>query len=161
MLKRFLFVVALWLAFIVTAYSATVTIAWDRHGDPNVAGYNVYRSTTSGGPYTKLNLALIPQTANPPGDTPMYTDTTPAGSTLTYYYVVRAQTSGGVESTNSNEVAVNPAPTPPTNLRVITFTAANLLIDGVKVAGGPPFPVVYILPRQTPPRNVPVRVTVQ
>jgi len=145
--------------FPIAAHAATVTLAWDRHGDPTVAGYNVYRGTVPGGPYVKVNLTLVPQTAI--NDTPQFADMTPAGSTLTYYYVVRAQTTGGVESTNSNEVSVNPPPTPPTNLRVVAFSAINLLIDGNKVAGGPPFPVDFTLPRQTPPRLVPIRVTVQ
>jgi hypothetical protein len=153
MKKLFMFLVL----FAFPAYAATVNLAWDRHGDPNVAGYNVYRATTPGGPYTKLNLMLVPQTTIP--TTPMYTDMTPTGSTLTYYYVVRAQTSGGVESGNSNEVAVNPPPTPPTNLRVVSFSAVNLLIDGNKVASGVP-PLNFVLPRQTPPRLVPIAVTV-
>jgi hypothetical protein len=102
---------------------------------------------------------LIPQPAA--GMTPMYTDMTPTGSQLSYFYVVRAQSLGGVESANSNEVVFNPPPAPPTNLRIVSFTTANLNVDGVKVASGPPYPVVYVLPRQTPPRQVPITVTVQ
>jgi len=151
--------ILLFLLLPTLAHGATVTLAWDRHGDPLVAGYNVYRGTTPGGPYTKLNLMLIPQPATVTA-TPQYIDTTPTGSTLTYYYVVRAQTSGGVESANSNEVAVNPPPTPPTNLRVVSFTAINLFIDGNKVATGPPLPIQFVLPRQMPPRLVPITVTV-
>ena len=142
----------------VSAFAATVNLAWDRSPDPGVAGYNVYRATMSGGAYTKLNLMLIPQT--PINETPQYTDTTPAGSQLTYYYVVRAQSLGGVESANSNEVVFNPPPAPPTNLRIVSFSTASLNVDGVKVASGPPFPVVYVLPRQTPPRQVPITITV-
>jgi len=140
-------------------WAATVNLAWDRSPDPGVAGYNVYRGTQSGGPYTKLNLNLLPQP--PTGDTPQYSDTTPNGSQLTYYYVVRAQSLGNVESANSNEVVFNPPPAPPTNLRIVSFTVANLNVDGVKVATGPPYPIVYVLPRQTPPRTVPITVTVQ
>jgi len=147
------------LLFSVSLFAITVTIAWDRHTDPTVAGFNIYRGTTPGGPYTKLNLMSIPQP--PVGDTPQYIDSTiPTGSQLTYYYVVRAETTGGVESLNSNEVVVNPPPTPPTNLRIITISAVNLNIDGNKVAGGPPYPVVFLLPRQTPPRIVPITITV-
>lgn len=145
----------LWPTFLA---AATVNLAWDRSPDPNVAGFNVYRGTVSGGPYTKLNVTLIPQPAV--GDTPMYSDMTPTGSTLTYFYIVRAQSSGGVESANSNEVAFNPPPAAPTNLRIVSFSAVNLNVDGNRVASGPPFPVVYVLPRQTPPRQVPISVTV-
>ncbi len=148
------------IVFLMTgsAWAATVNIAWDRSPDPGVAGYNVYRATTSGGPYTKLNLNLLPQ--SPVNETPMFTDMTPTGSQLTYYYIVRAQSVGGVESANSNEVAFNPPPAAPTNLRIVSFSTANLNVDGVKVAAGPPYPIVYNLPRQTPPRVVPITVTV-
>lgn len=139
----------------------TVTLAWDRNGDGITAGYNVYRGTTPGGPYTKINLMLIPE---PPDamTTPTYVDSSiPSGSSLTYYYVVRASTSGGVESANSTEVAVNPPPKVPQNLRTVSVVAINLQIDNKTVASGPPYPVVYLLPRQTPPRTVPIRVTLQ
>ncbi len=155
-MKKLLLILFLFKSSVVMA--ATVNLAWDRSPDPGVAGYNIFRGTTSGGPYTKLNLMLIPQTA--PADTPMYADTTPTGSQLTYYYIVRAQSVGGVESANSNEVAFNPPPAAPTNLRIVSFSTANLNVDGVKVAVGPPYPIVYNLPRQTPPRVVPITVTV-
>ncbi len=157
-MKR-VFCAVLFLLWAPALFAATVNLAWDRSPDPGVGGYNIYRGTVSGGPYTKLNLMLIPQPAA--GMTPMYTDMTPTGSQLSYFYVVRAQSLGGVESANSNEVVFNPPPAPPTNLRIVSFTTANLNVDGVKVASGPPYPVVYVLPRQTPPRQVPITVTVQ
>ncbi len=158
-MTRFVSLVFCLFLFVTSAYSATVNLAWDRSPDPGVAGYNIYRATVSGGPYTKLNLMLQPQT--PVNETPMYSDMTPAGSQLSYFYVVRAQSLGGVESANSNEVVFNPPPAPPTNLRIVSFSTANLNVDGVKVASGPPYPVVYVLPRQTPPRMVPITITVQ
>jgi hypothetical protein len=141
-------------------YAITVTLAWDRNGDGITAGYNVYRSATPGGPYTKINLDLIPEPV--PNETPQYIDSTiPTGSTITYYYVVRAANAGGTESANSTEVIANPPPKVPQNPRIVSFSAANLEVDGTKVASGPPFPVIYILPRQTPPRLVPIKVTIE
>ncbi len=68
----------------------------------NVIGYNVYRSSTSGGPYTILNPSLIGTIA--------YTDTTVSAGT-TYYYVVTAVDSSSKESGYSNETkAVIPTP---------------------------------------------------
>ncbi len=43
----------------VTAY---VALSWTASGSPGVAGYNIYRGTTSGGPYTKMNSSLDPNT---------------------------------------------------------------------------------------------------
>jgi HYDIN/CFA65/VesB family protein/centrosomal CEP192-like protein/Ig-like domain-containing protein/immunoglobulin I-set domain protein len=67
-----------------------------------VSGYNTYRATVTGGPYTPVNSSLI--TLN------RFTDSTvQAGQT--YYYVVTAVSSGGVESTYSNEATAT-IPTP-------------------------------------------------
>ena len=67
-----------------------------------VAGYNIYRGTVSGGPYTRINASLEPAT--------LYTDSAvQAGQT--YYYVTAAVDSSGVESGYSNVVqAVVPTP---------------------------------------------------
>jgi hypothetical protein len=60
-----------------------------------LAGYNVYRGSVSGGPYTLMNSSLISATD--------YTDST-VQSGQTYYYVTTAVNSSGNESVNSNEV---------------------------------------------------------
>lgn len=154
-MKKFVLIVSMILLNACnTLFAATVTLAWDHHPDPIVAGYNIYRSTTSGGPYTKLNLMLIPQPAGT--DTPMYTDTTPSNSQA-FYYVVRAVSTGNIESANSNEVVWNPPPSPPTNLRIVSFSVSDLLVDGIKVASGVP-PIQYTIPRQAPPRSYQIQV---
>jgi endoglucanase len=67
-----------------------------------VAGYDVYRSEVSGGPYSKLTATLVT------GDT--YTDPTVQGG-LTYYYVVTSVTSAGMQSAYSGESSATiPAP---------------------------------------------------
>ena len=73
--------------------SHVVGLLWD----PSISvvdGYNVYRSTVSGGPYTKINATLVPQTT-------FADDTVQAG--VTYFYVVVAVDAGGVRSQDSNE----------------------------------------------------------
>jgi fibronectin type 3 domain-containing protein len=60
-----------------------------------VSGYNVYRGTTSNGPYpTKLNSSLVTAVA--------FTDSTVTDGT-TYFYVVTAVDSSNVESVDSNQ----------------------------------------------------------
>jgi fibronectin type 3 domain-containing protein len=77
-----------------------VTLEWNASRS-RVIGYNVYRSGTSGGPYTQINSA--PESAT------SYTDSTVvAGST--YFYVTTAVGANGIGSVNSNQVkAVIPA----------------------------------------------------
>ncbi|MBZ5600621.1 MAG: choice-of-anchor D domain-containing protein [Acidobacteriia bacterium] len=79
----------------------SVDLSWNASTSV-VDGYNIYRSTTSGGTYSKLNSTLNPGTA--------YTDSTvQAGKT--YYYVTTAVDSSGGESIFSNEVqAIIPTP---------------------------------------------------
>ena len=73
----------------------SVVLTWNA-STSSVAGYNVYRGTVSGGPYTKINSALVTALT--------YTDSTVQNGT-TYYYVTTAVDSGGTESVHSNEVS--------------------------------------------------------
>ena len=79
----------------VTLPAASVLISWNPSSS-SVAGYNIYRGTVSGGPYTKLNSSLSFATT--------YTDAT-VQSGRKYYYVATAVDSDGVESKDSNEAA--------------------------------------------------------
>jgi hypothetical protein len=81
--------------------SHAVSLQWSPSAS-TVVGYNVYRSTTSGGPYAKINPAVNASTN--------YLDTSVQGG-RTYYYVSTAIESGGTESKYSNQMqAVVPAP---------------------------------------------------
>jgi fibronectin type 3 domain-containing protein len=84
-------------------------------------GFNFYRSTTSGGPYTILGTS-------PMSSTCAYTDTT-VGFSQTYFYVATAVDSSG-ESGYSSQVSAavpaNPIPNAPINLTVGTITAENV-----------------------------------
>ncbi len=80
----------------------SVNLGWNTSTSGDVVGYNIYRGTVSGGPYTRINSAL--DTA------PSDTDTAVIGG-QTYYYVVTAVDSTGVESGYSNQTqAVVPSP---------------------------------------------------
>jgi hypothetical protein len=71
----------------------SVALSWDA-STSLVIGYNVYRRTTSGGPYTRLNSSTDANTA--------YTDNS-VQSGLTYYYVTTAVDSNNAESAYSNQ----------------------------------------------------------
>ena len=77
-----------------------VVLTWT--ASPTAVGYNVFRGTQSGGPYTKQNLALVGSTT--------FTDFSVTSGT-TYFYVVTAVNSSNVQSPFSNEAkAVIPVP---------------------------------------------------
>jgi fibronectin type 3 domain-containing protein len=79
------------------AVSHSVAITWTASTSV-VTGYNVYSSTVSGGPYSKLNSSPVAGTS--------YTDTTVQAS-QTYFYVVTSVDSNGVESAFSTEVSAS------------------------------------------------------
>jgi hypothetical protein len=82
---------------VAPAVQHTVALSWNA-STSTVVGYNVYRSTVSGGPYTKINASPVSPLT--------FTDTTVQHAT-TYYYVTTAVDSTGAESVYSNEVAVS------------------------------------------------------
>lgn len=68
--------------------------------DPNpIAGYNVYRGTVSGGPYTKLTASLLGAKVL------SYADLTVTAG-VTYYYVVTSVDSVGNESLFSRQIVI-------------------------------------------------------
>ena len=80
----------------------TVTLKWTASTASNVVGYNVYRGTASGGPYTKI-------TSTPVACSNYYDTAVQSGQT--YYYVATAVDSTGTESAYSTQVqAAVPSP---------------------------------------------------
>ena len=87
-----------------TAGNGSVSLAWTANGEPDLAGYNVYRSTTPSVPLVSpLNGATLVATA-------AYLDGTAANGT-TYYYVVTAVDTG------SNQSGARTRSTPPRRCR--------------------------------------------
>ena len=78
----------------------TLDLTWNASAD--AVGYNIYRGTASGGPYTMINTSL--------DSTTTYTDNTVV-SGQTYYYVATAVTGDSQESGYSNQAtAIVPNP---------------------------------------------------
>ena len=86
----------------VTGGGHAAIMTWVASTSANVVGYNIYRGTAAGGPYTLLN-------ATPTSFVTYGDDTVQAGQT--YYYVVKAVGSDGSLSAASNEAsAAVPSP---------------------------------------------------
>ena len=80
----------------------TVDLSWNASTSTSISGYNVYRASVSGGPYSRMNPSLIPSMNYSDGS---------VQSGQTYYYVTTAVDSSGVESSYSSEAqAVIPFP---------------------------------------------------
>ncbi len=79
-----------------TPIQHTVTLTWQASSSASVTGYNVYRSTVSGGYYGLVGSAA---------QSLSYADQT-VDSGTTYYYVTTAVNADGEESAYSNQVAI-------------------------------------------------------
>lgn len=76
-----------------------VSLNWQDNAEPDLAGYNVYRTTTSGSAYVRVNPSLV--------TTSDYTDTEVVNGTL-YHYIVRAVGTAMNESNDTSEVSARP-----------------------------------------------------
>ena len=81
-----------------SAGDAAAALDWADNGETDLAGYEVQRATTSGGPYS--TVARVGGSA--------YTDTGLTNGTTYHYVVVAVDTSGNV-SQRSSEVSASPA----------------------------------------------------
>ena len=75
--------------------TSSVTLTWTASTSPGIAGYNMYRGTVTGGPYTLLNATPASVTGTTYNDRPL--------PGQTYYYVTTAVDTSGDESGFSNE----------------------------------------------------------
>jgi parallel beta-helix repeat protein len=78
--------------------NTVVDLSWTPNTEPDLEGYNLYRASVSGGPYTKINTALISTWA--------YQDTGLAND-QEYFYVITSVDQAGNESTHSTEVVTD------------------------------------------------------
>jgi hypothetical protein len=76
--------------------SHSVALSWVASAS-SVIGYNVYRGTQSGGPYSQSNSSLVAGTT--------YSDSSLAAGQI-YWYVVKSVAGNGIESGPSNEAMV-------------------------------------------------------
>lgn len=94
-----------------TAGNGVVDLDWDDNTESTFAGYNLYRSASSGAGFEKVNTDLM--------EVSEYSDTDVINGT-TYFYKVSAVDTAGYESDRSEEVAATPRntakPDAPTNL---------------------------------------------
>jgi trimeric autotransporter adhesin len=117
---------------VATAGNLQVALTWN--ASAGATGYNVKRSTSSGGPYSTIAPNVVPTN---------YTDTTVANGT-TYYYVVTAL-NGPDESGPSNQASALPSAPPPVgslgkiyfidigqgaSTLIVSPTGKTLLVDG-------------------------------
>jgi hypothetical protein len=110
-----------------------VSLNWGSSPSAGVFGYNLYRATSSSGPYARLNSSVVAGTS--------FTDEN-VSLGQTYYYVATAVDSQGIESTYSNEASAQiagdgqtplPPPPPPVTYTIsgtVQGSGATLSLSG-------------------------------
>ncbi len=94
-----------------------VTLTWTANADPDLAGYQVYRSSSAGVRGTPLTTSPVPAAT--------YVDTTAVNGSA-YFYVVTAVDVAGNESAASNEASGTPSDTTaPAVPAAVTATAGR------------------------------------
>jgi serine protease AprX len=91
-----------------------VDLDWNDNTEPDLASYNVKRSTTAGGPYGQIANVSVSN----------YTDNNVTAGT-TYYYVVTAVDTASGESGSSNEASAVPYDNPPAAPTGLTANAVS------------------------------------
>ncbi|MBN1766739.1 MAG: hypothetical protein JW860_15910, partial [Sedimentisphaerales bacterium] len=109
---------------LAVAGEGMVSLDWNDNSEGYLAGYNVYRSTTSGSGYTKLNSILLSSSD--------YTDYSVVGG-IPYYYIVTVVDFSSYESSASDEVNAAPTnavpPAVPTGLVATDNSDGSVLLD--------------------------------
>ncbi|MDB6121078.1 MAG: Fibronectin type domain protein [Pedosphaera sp.] len=97
------------------ANSGGVFVSWNASSD-SVAGYNIYRSSNTNGPFTRLNTSLVTDT--------FYTDSTALAGTFTYMVrAVKLETSGSGTYYNSSQGLFSLPVTLASQLPAVSITA--------------------------------------
>jgi len=84
---------------VATAGNDLVSLDWNDNSETDLAGYNVYRSTYSGGGYSQINVSLVVDSDYVDNDVNNFTP---------YYYVVTAIDANDNESGYSNQDLATP-----------------------------------------------------
>lgn len=105
-------IIGLVLFMAVQAHAMDVTLVWDANVESDLAGYKVYYGTSSGGPYNGAGASggnspiVVPLNSLANQSLPEYAVNNLPNAT--YYFVLTAYDTEGLESGYSNQVTVSP-----------------------------------------------------
>ena len=110
------------------ATGAGIALQWSANTDNNLAGYNVYRGTSAGGPFTLLNPQIL--------TSPSFNDTSAPSGIASFYQVVAVDALGNA-SAPATISATRPAvaPAAPTSLAAQANSPSQVTLSWVASSG--------------------------
>ena len=102
-------------------------LTWTRNAEGNLAGYSIYRADSAGGPFTKINTALV----SGPGSTLTFTDASaPVGVTQHYRIVTMDEhgTEGAFAAASATRPSGSGVPATPSGLAASTVEHNRVVI---------------------------------
>jgi hypothetical protein len=98
-----------------TAGSSGIALDWADNSEPDLSGYEIYRATTAGGPYTQISTNRVSASS--------YTDASVSEGTA-YYYIVKAADKANQLSVASNEASATAGQAP--TYRDVVYNTSGL-----------------------------------
>jgi len=102
---RWVLIILLYLAGVILAYFAiqgmqlaSILLEWTTANEVNIAGYNLYRSTTPDGAFERINGALVASASSDTYSGSKYRYTDHAAPGVTYFYQLEAVENDGKTS---------------------------------------------------------------
>jgi len=90
---------------VVVPAASMVTIEWSTASELNTAGFNLYRGTSPDGPFSQVNVNLIPASPDPlVGGSYVFTDTDVMAGQVYYYQLEDVEISGSASRHGPIEV---------------------------------------------------------
>ncbi len=94
---------------ILGVQKASILLEWTTANEVNIAGYNLYRATTTDGPFERINAALVAAASSDSYSGSKYRYTDQAAPGVIYYYQLEAVENNGTSSRHG-PISVTGAP---------------------------------------------------
>jgi hypothetical protein len=118
-----------------TPAPSVVIVEWTTESEVDMAGFNLYRSDSSEGPFVKVNIALIPGASDPLlGSKYAYTDTNVVAG-QTYYYKLEDVDLDGTTALHGPIEVVAEASRPPAFSNLVAWWPVAVLIAILSLGG--------------------------
>ena len=110
-----------------------ITIEWTTATEINTAGFNLYRGESAQGPFTKVNVQIIPASTDPVAGGRYHFEDTTVLPGQTYYYQLEDLEFGGTSTKHPPIVVTTSSPFDLVPTAIIILMAGGVLLIGIQM----------------------------